>query len=233
MTLYVKVSDGEVEQYSISRLRKDNPNISFPRDASAETLAEYGVFELQTVTAPEATRENKVVEGPPVFANGWRQSWTLVPRTAEEIEKWDDDILQFRKLTRLRPESLLKALEEVVRLLSPDLDGLPPERTLALAPLFPDWSPNTSYSVGDVLNYNGVVLKVVQEHTSQADWLPDNLPALYTAYREPGAVTPWVQPTGAQDAYQIGDKVSYEGSVWVSTAANNVWAPGVFGWVKE
>lgn len=42
----------------------------------------------------------------------------------------------------------------------------------------------------------------------------------------------WVQPTGAQDAYQIGDRVTHNGSTWESTAANNVWEPGVFGWVQ-
>ena len=43
----------------------------------------------------------------------------------------------------------------------------------------------------------------------------------------------WVQPAGGHDAYQIGDRVTYEGNVWVSTAANNVWAPGVYGWTQE
>lgn len=41
----------------------------------------------------------------------------------------------------------------------------------------------------------------------------------------------WVQPTGAHDAYQIDDVVSHNGYQWKSTEANNVWEPGVFGWV--
>lgn len=43
----------------------------------------------------------------------------------------------------------------------------------------------------------------------------------------------WVQPTGASDDYQIGDRVTHNAQVWVSTAANNVWEPGVYGWVVE
>jgi hypothetical protein len=31
---------------------------------------------------------------------------------------------------------------------------------------------------------------------------------------------------------QPGNKVTYGGFTWQSTAANNVWAPGVYGWVK-
>ena len=46
------------------------------------------------------------------------------------------------------------------------------------------------------------------------------------------AVTDWKQPAGAHDAYQVGDKVMHAGAQWISTAANNVWEPGVYGWVK-
>jgi len=43
----------------------------------------------------------------------------------------------------------------------------------------------------------------------------------------------WIQPTGAGNDYQTGDKVTYQGQVWRSIAANNVWAPGVYGWVID
>lgn len=40
----------------------------------------------------------------------------------------------------------------------------------------------------------------------------------------------WVQPTGAQDAYQKGDKVTYEGKHYISDIDNNVWSPTTYGW---
>jgi hypothetical protein len=43
----------------------------------------------------------------------------------------------------------------------------------------------------------------------------------------------WRQPTGAQDAYRLGDKVHYpdkEGPVWGSTIDYNTYQPGVYGW---
>jgi len=46
------------------------------------------------------------------------------------------------------------------------------------------------------------------------------------------AVAEWRQPTGAQDAYHNGDKVTHNGSTWISTIDNNVWEPGVYGWNK-
>jgi hypothetical protein len=42
---------------------------------------------------------------------------------------------------------------------------------------------------------------------------------------------PWTQPQGAHDAYPLGARVTFGGQTWESTVANNVWAPGVFGWV--
>lgn len=44
---------------------------------------------------------------------------------------------------------------------------------------------------------------------------------------------PWIQPTGAHDAYSEGAKVSHDGKRWISTAKNNTWAPGVYGWKME
>ena len=40
----------------------------------------------------------------------------------------------------------------------------------------------------------------------------------------------WVQPEGAHDAYNIGDRVTYNGKVYESTMDVNVWVPGVAGW---
>ena len=43
----------------------------------------------------------------------------------------------------------------------------------------------------------------------------------------------WMQPTGAHDAYMIGDKVIYtDGNIYKSLIDNNVWSPDVYpnGW---
>ena len=47
-----------------------------------------------------------------------------------------------------------------------------------------------------------------------------------------GAAEAFVQPTGAHDAYNAGDRVLYSGGVYESTIDGNVWAPDVYpaGW---
>lgn len=47
-----------------------------------------------------------------------------------------------------------------------------------------------------------------------------------------GNVAEWVQPTGAHDAYGVGDRVLHNGKTWESTSAANVWEPGVYGWIE-
>ena len=52
---------------------------------------------------------------------------------------------------------------------------------------------------------------------------------------EEGSGAPeWVQPTGAHDAYQTGDTVTFEGQEYVSLIDGNTWSPTAYpqGWEK-
>lgn len=95
--------------------------------------------------------------------------------------------------------------------------------------LFEDWQTGVPYAVGDRRKYDGLLYRCVQAHTSQADWIPPAVPALWV--RTSTEEWPeWIQPTGAHDAYNKGDKVSHNGAHWISDVDNNVWEPGVYGW---
>ena len=106
---------------------------------------------------------------------------------------------------------------------------------LEVPELFPNWEVGKAYEVGDRMRYGEQLYKVVQAHTSQADWTPDATPALYTPVAEPGEIPVWKQPTGAQDAYNTGDKVHYpdaDSPIYESLIDNNVWSPEAYpqGW---
>lgn len=103
------------------------------------------------------------------------------------------------------------------------------ELALESIELFPKWAAGISVSVGERYQYNGVLYRVVQSHTTQLDWTPDITQALWTVVSLE-EWPEWAQPTGAQDAYMIGDKVSHNGKHWESNVDNNVWEPGVYGW---
>ena len=73
-----------------------------------------------------------------------------------------------------------------------------------------------------------------QGHTIQADWPPDQAASLFSLAANPAEEWPdWIQPTGAHNAYKKGDKVTYGGKRWISTADANTWAPGVYGWLQS
>lgn len=99
--------------------------------------------------------------------------------------------------------------------------------------LFAPWEADTAYEAGVRVRYNEKLYRCEQAHTSQIGWEPPAVPALWTEVAKPGEIPVWKQPTGAQDAYRIGDLVHYpdkDGPVYVSVVDNNTWAPDVYGW---
>ena len=99
--------------------------------------------------------------------------------------------------------------------------------------LYDKWEVGIECIKGIRYRYNDSLYRCEQTHNTQEDWTPDITPALFTKVAKPGEIPVWAQPTGAQDAYQTGDKVHYptaEDQIWVSTADNNVWQPGIYGW---
>ena len=97
--------------------------------------------------------------------------------------------------------------------------------------LFSPWACPVNYITGQIRQHGGRLYKCLQGHTSQEGWQPDTAPSLWVQIADPAEEWPaWSQPIGAQDAYPLGAKVSHEEKRWLSTADNNVWEPGVYGW---
>lgn len=113
--------------------------------------------------------------------------------------------------------------------------SLADEDALEAVELFPAWATGTAYTVGQRIRYDAKLYRCEQAHTSQDDWTPPAVPALWTEVAEPGEIPVWRQPTGAQDAYNTGDKVHYptaDDPVYVSLIDANIWSPEAYpqGW---
>lgn len=114
------------------------------------------------------------------------------------------------------------------RLINKIIDALPDEEALEVTELFLPWVSDKEYSVDERVKFNDNLYACVQAHTSQDNWTPDLTPALWK--RVSVEEWPeWIQPTGAQDAYMTGDKVSHNDKHWISLVDNNVWEPGGVG----
>lgn len=107
--------------------------------------------------------------------------------------------------------------------------SLADEDALEAVELFPAWAAGVEYAVQERIRYDGTLYRCEQAHTSQTGWEPPNVPALWTAVSL-DEWPEWVQPSGSQDAYAEGSKVSHNEKHWISTMDGNVWEPGVFGW---
>lgn len=133
-------------------------------------------------------------------------------------------------------EQLRKALQMFAQSLSDD-------EAMEVATVFPVWQNNTAYKIDEMVTFgeNEVgdpqLYRCVQAHTSQADWTPDVTPSLWSAIGlAPDMIPVWSQPTGAHDAYNIGDRVHYptkDDPVYESTIDGNIWSPEAYpqGWV--
>ena len=104
------------------------------------------------------------------------------------------------------------------------------EQAVVAAALYPEWRTDVIYTAGERVLYGDVLYKVLQGHTSQADWTPDVAVSLFAKVLVSidGTVLDWVQPDST-NPYMKGDKVLHGGKTWESLVDNNVWEPGAVG----
>lgn len=127
--------------------------------------------------------------------------------------------------------SILEQAQEIRAVMDGITAAMTDEQAAKSAALFPLWEVSKVYQTGERLKYHDELYKVLQPHTSQADWPPDAAVSLYVKISDPAEEWPvWVQPLGAHDAYPKGAKVSHKGKRWVSAVDANTWEPGVYGW---
>lgn len=77
-------------------------------------------------------------------------------------------------------------------------------------PLFdalPEWTAGEHYSVGEEVSFQGLDYRCRQSHTSQSDWEPPNVYALWERINTGGEWAPQV-------IYQTGDETIYQGTTY-------------------
>ena len=137
------------------------------------------------------------------------------------------------------PFDTLQAAEQFFRALQMFAASLDDEKALEVATIYDPWKAGKAYAVGEFVTYgenstgDPQLYKVVQDHTSQADWTPDKTPSLYDAIGlDENGYPIWSRPTGAHDAYNTGDIVDYNGTLYKSTINGNTYSPDEYpaGW---
>lgn len=159
------------------------------------------------------------------IANGYylsavKGSETITPELTPELTAIIDSLVEHLEQIKTPTEKTL----DYVAMTADD------ETLLDMQEIFPAWEIGKKYAKDTIVNFNGDLWRILQAHTSQADWLPPDAVSLYVRIVPPGVIEPWRQPQGAHDAYQKDDKVTHKDKTWISTAKDNVWEPGVYGW---
>lgn len=85
MLRYVKLIDGLATPYSVQQLRRDNPQVAFQKDPTDATLAEWGVYPVVAVEAPEFDASTQTADNTVELVDGvWTEQWTVRDLTEEE-----------------------------------------------------------------------------------------------------------------------------------------------------
>lgn len=106
------------------------------------------------------------------------------------------------------------------------------EQAATVVSLYREWESGIAYNAGDRRLYEGNLYTCLQPHTAQEGWNPKGAPSLWAKVLipDPDVIPEWEQPDST-NPYMIGDKVIHNGKTWISDVDNNVWEPGVYGWV--
>lgn len=119
--------------------------------------------------------------------------------TADELAQMEADA----RRTRLEEASRPLRSEEVLAMLIPQqINTLAVDDNTALRMLayYPEWVADTAYTVGYKVRRDGKLWRVVQAHTSQIGWEPENAASLWEQICETHAGT-------------IDDPIPYDGNM--------------------
>ena len=108
--------------------------------------------------------------------------------TPEELTRMEEDARRARLEEASRPltESEVTRLLIAQQINTLDVDD---NTALRMVEFYPEWATDTAYPAGYKVQHGGKLWRVLQAHTSQTGWEPENAPALWTEICETHAGT--------------------------------------------
>lgn len=118
---------------------------------------------------------------------------------AEELAQMEVDAQRYQIEESSRP---LRSEEVLAMLIPQQINTLSVDDNTALRmlPFYPEWAAGTTYTVDYKVKRNGKLWRVVQAHTSQNGWEPENVASLWEQINETHAGT-------------IDDPIPYSGNM--------------------
>lgn len=104
--MHIKIIDGQPETYTIGQLRRDNPNVSFPKDIPAETLEAFAVYRVNELPRPQIDERTHYIKASDFYQvdGNWQMRYHAEPLPQAQVEQ----------VMREARDSLLAATDWVV-----------------------------------------------------------------------------------------------------------------------
>lgn len=170
----------EIESPDLEKGYLKNDRLLVMHHEAVEAVEEVGHFEV-------------IAEYP----NGGQDvEWIVDTPGVEAAEAWDEyeEILRYIPYTEMelklqafeRARQPLSDIEVLKILLAQQVNTLTVDDKTALRMLhlYPEWAVGSEYTVGLKVQRGGKLWRVVQTHTSQDGWEPENVPALWEQINE-------------------------------------------------
>ena len=212
--MYGKLIDGVIK-YAPTNYLAENGKIIFNFNTNTEVMLENGFKEIINVV-PSYDANTQVV--------------TMDSYTEEATTITVNYVVTAKPLTK---EEQLENQRNLALIFF--AETLSDAQALQVPMLFDEFDGNgVAYEVGKRVLYNDILYKVIQAHTSQADWTPVAAPSLFAKVINEtidGSIPEFEQPDST-NPYMKGDKVIFNGKVYESLIDNNVYSPEAYpaGW---
>lgn len=212
--MYGKLIDG-VLKYAPTNYLTENGKMILNFNTNTEVMLENGFKEIINVV-PSYDANTQVVT---------RDSYTE-----------EDTTITVNYVVTAKPLTKEEQLENQRKLaLTFFAETLSDAQALQVPMLFDEFDGNgVAYEVGKRVLYNDILYKVIQAHTSQAEWTPVAAPSLFAKVINEtidGSIPEFEQPDST-NPYMKGDRVLFNGKVYESLIDNNVYSPEAYpaGW---
>ena len=212
--MYGKLIDGVIK-YAPTNYLTENGKMILNFNTNIEVMLENGFKEIINVV-PSYDANTQVVT---------RDSYTE-----------EDTTITVNYVVTAKPLTKEEQLENQRNLaLTFFAETLSDAQALQVPMLFDEFDGNgVAYEVGKRIMFEGVLYKVIQAHTSQADWTPAAAPSLFAKVINEtidGSIPEFEQPDST-NPYMKGDRVLFNGKVYESLIDNNVYSPEAYpaGW---
>ena len=212
--MYGKLIDGVIK-YAPTNYLTENGKMILNFNTNTEVMLENGFKEIINVV-PSYDANTQVV--------------TMDSYTEEDTTITVNYVVTAKPLTK---EEQLENQKNLA--LTFFAETLSDAQALQVPMLFDEFDGNgVAYEVGKRVLYNDILYKVIQAHTSQADWTPVAAPSLFAKVINEtidGSIPEFEQPDST-NPYMKGDKVIFNGKVYESLIDNNVYSPEAYpaGW---